>query len=125
PAGGARRPRCRPPARCGRLHRAARGARRGRRGRLMAASRWGPIAPGGCVVLGPGVHCTLTAAAVALLARSSDGAVLPALWRLLEAHGRATAPTDHEVGPHRLRVVAGADRSLVIGVIGIDFAEAA
>jgi hypothetical protein len=89
----------------------------------MAAPRRGPIAPGGCIVLGPGVHCTLTAAAVALLAR--DGAVLPVLWRLLEAHGRATAPTEHEVGPHRLRVVADADHSLVIGVIGIDFAEAA
>jgi hypothetical protein len=89
----------------------------------MAVLRRGPLAPGGCVCLGPNLHVTLTASTVALLAR--NGAVLPTLWRLLEAHGRAQAPTDHEVGPHRLRVVAAADRSLVIGVIGIDFAEAA
>ena len=72
----------------------------------MATPRRMPTSPGaGCVVLGPRPALHHHGRGLALLAR--DGAVLPALWRILEAHGRARTPTDHDVGEYRLRVLAG------------------
>jgi hypothetical protein len=64
------------------------------------------------------VNCTITGAALALLAR--DGAVLPTPWHILEAHGRARTPTEHDIGGSRLRVLAGEPHGLVVGVVGID-----
>jgi hypothetical protein len=84
-----------------------------------------PVSPvAAACALEPGLRGYLTPAALAAL-RAEQCAILPTVWALLDAHGRVgLAPTDHTVGTQRMRVVAGADGAVVLGVIGIDFAGA-
>jgi hypothetical protein len=77
--------------------------------------------PAACA-LGPGLRAYLTAGALDVLGEGRR-AVLPVLWSLIEAHGHAgMTPTEHDIGEHHIiRVVAGADGALVIGLVGVDF----
>jgi hypothetical protein len=83
-----------------------------------------PVPASACALVGPGLRAYLTPAALEALGRE-HGVVLPALWAVLESRGRVgAAPTEHVIGPHRIRVV-GVDGTLALGVVGIDFPEQA
>jgi hypothetical protein len=91
----------------------------------MATPRTPPGPKLAACALGPNLRCYISAGALDVLGEGRR-AVLPVLWSLIEAHGnQGMTPTEHDVGAHRMRVVAGTDGALVIGLIGVDFGSQA
>jgi hypothetical protein len=76
------------------------------------------------LVRGPNLDLVITDRAMSAL--GAPGSVLPRVWTLLEQHGRRRTPAEYEFGGTVLRIMAGrAPGALVIGVVGLDFADKA